>query len=565
MQWRTLKVPDFKDDYEGHLKAVRLNSLGSLYWFTKYTLGKNRLTTLHKHLCKSMSNEQLFLVLEVPMSHYKTTCGIGLSVWWALRFSEHDEEDMRKLGYGDAWIRYMKTIHDQNTRTLVTHEIAEQAAAIGKGVDEIYENNDTFRECFRELIPDRNCTWTNHHKFQKRAQGGDPTTGTFEYRGVGQALQGIHVNAIIQDDNFGRAAQYSLLHGDGGVCRDLFEWHKQVGTRFDPVVKTNRRQLVIGNAWGHADLNAWIKKHQPQFKFETHSAEGGCCKLHPAGKAILPEEWTIELLHKEKERLEAGGEGGQKGDYEHFYLNLHTLPWEQIFKSEWLNYFKCKQSRPDLKLDDMRNILLYEHEVGSDGDVIEDFQPGGLTMRMIVDPNHAKKVNRSEHVIWVVGYDSESSRIYLMDLWCGNAGYSEMVDEMYKTANRWQHWRRGRSFIWIGKMASELLYFPMQQRGRLEKNPISFMQFPDDPSQTEQKNRIESLEPIFKSKKVWCQRYQKKFIEQYDSYPAGFLDTLDALGVFPQIIDVTPSRLVEDFMLKQQQNFAARNSGQAGY
>ena len=489
------------------------------------------------------------------MSHFKTTLGIALSIFWALPFNERDEEAMRKLGYKDAWIRWMKVAHDQNTRTLVTHEIAEQAAAIGQSVDEVYEHNDMFRHTFREILPDRDCKWTNHHKFQKRLPGGgDPTTGTYEYRGVGQALQGIHANNIIQDDNFGRAAQNSLLRGDGSVCRELIGWHKQVGTRFDPIVKENRRQLVIGNAWGHADLNAWIKKHQPEFKFETHSAEGGCCKLHPEGVPILPEEWTIELLHKEKARLEAGGDGGAVGDYEHFYLNLHTLPWEQIFKSEWLRYYKCKQSRPELRLEDERNILLFEHDVYG-GEVIEDLQPGMLNVRIIVDPHHANKVNRSGHVIWVIGYDDSNSHIYLMDLWCENTSYSAMVDEMYRIANRWQHWRKGRGFIRMGKLASELLAFPMQERARIERHPIAFTEFDDDPSQAAQKNRIESLEPIFKTGKVWCQRYQKKFVDQFESYPAGFVDTLDTLGFFPSQLNVTGSAKLKEFMQRQQAQF----------
>jgi len=560
VKWKRIPVPELADDYDGHFRAIRLNSLGSLYWFTKYTLGKNRLSTLHKHLSTSLETEDLFLVMEVPMSHFKTTLGIGLSIFSALPFTDRDEEAMRKLGYNDAWIRWMKFAHDQNMRTLVTHEIAEQAAAIGKGVDEVYQNNDLFRTVFREILPDRDCTWNNAHKFQKRLPGGDPTTGTYEYRGVGQALQGIHVQLIIQDDNFGREAQQSILTGDGKVARSLFAWHKQVGTRFDPLVKKHRRQLVIGNAWCHADLNAWIKKYQPEFKFETHSAEGGCCKLHPAGRPILPSEWTMALLRKEKARLDAGlDEGGQKGDYEHFYLNLHTLAGEQIFKKEWLHYFKFKQSRPDLKLEDLRNILLLQHEV-SDGEVLEDFQPGGLTIRMIVDPNHAKKVNRTEHVIWVVGYDTKSTRIYLLSLWAEDSQYSELVEEMYKTAKRWQ-----LNDVWMGQLSAELLDFYIKQRDRLapERQRISVSTFLDDDSQAGMKNRIEALEPILRGRQFWAHRNQEKFISQLEMYPAGAVDTLDVLGNFTETIDVVHGS--DSFIEQQRENFLNRSSGPGGY
>jgi hypothetical protein len=557
--WKPLPVPEIADDYEGHYRAIRLNSLGSLYWFTKYTLGKDRLTTLHKYLCKSLEVEDLFLVMEVPMSHFKTTLGIGLSVWWALSFSERDEEAMRKLGYKDEWIRWMRIAHNQNTRTLITHEIAEQAAAIGKAVDEVYQNNDKFKMTFPELLPDKGCVWNNHKKFQKRVKGGDATTGTFEYRGVGQALQGIHVNSIIQDDNYGKEAQTNLLRGDGGITRDLIRWHKQLATRFDPMVKKNRRQLVIGNAWAHADLNAWIKKNQPEFKFETHDAEGGCCDLHPAGKAILPTEWSIAQLHKEKARLEAGEDGGEKGDYEHFYRNMHVLPGEQIFKPEWLRQFVFKQSRPDLPLTDLRNILLIEHKV-YDGIALDDFQPGGLAFRMIVDPCHAKKTNRTEHIIWVVGYESESSRIYQLDLFSEDCSYSDLVAKLYRTAERWK-----LSDFWMGQTANEILAWYLAQRDRFEKNKLTVNEFPDDDTQAGMKNRIESLEPLFRDHKFWTHPSQKKFIEQYENYPAGALDTLDALGNLTTTLDIGDSKAAAKFMREQEEAFANRNGGDGGY
>jgi hypothetical protein len=557
-KWRVLPLPDKADDPKGYVDAVRMNSLGSLYWFTKHTLGKNRLTTLHKQLCTSLESEHLFLVMQVPMSHFKTTMGIGLSIWWALPFTEEDERRMRYEGYSKEWIRYMKAMHDQNMRTLVTHEIADQAAAIGKAVDETYQNNDLFREVFKEIIPERGTTWNNSHKYQRRLPGGDPTTGTFEYRGVGQALQGLHLKGIIQDDNFGKEAQDSLLRGDGRVVEGLIRWHQQVGTRFDPVVKKARRQLVIGNAWGHADLNAWIKKNQPEFSFETHSAEGGCCDGHPEGKPILPSEWTMELLARERERL-------GKYDYSHFYLNLRTLPEEQRLHLAYLNYFRFKQSRPDLPLDNLQNILLLEHEV-KDGEVLEDFQPGTLTMRMVVSVNHAKRDKSFSHCIWVVGYDSESTRIYLLSLWAEDSTYSDLVDEMYRTAKRWEHWKRGEDFLWMSAVGKELLNFYLDQRSRREKHPLIIQELEsDDDSEGGRKNLIEALEPIFKGKQVWAQHNQTKFLREYEDYPASSMDTLATLGYVPGTLDVSNDSTTDEWMKKQIEAFENRGSGAAGY
>jgi hypothetical protein len=557
-RWKTINLPDAADDPDGYHNAVRLNSLGSLFYFTKFTLRKHRLTKLHWHLCNSLEHENLSLVMEVPMSHFKTTLGIGLSIWWALPFTEEDEEAMRGLGYKDAWIRYMRSIHDQNMRTLVTHEVADQAAAIGKVVDDAYYNNDLFMEVFKEIIPDRTCTWTNQHKFQRRLPGGDASTGTFEYRGVGQSVQGLHAQGIIPDDNFGKAAQDSLLKGDGKVVEDLIRWYQQVGTRFDPRVKDARRHLVIGNAWAHNDLNWWISKNQPHFKFETHSAEGGCCNLHPPGQPILPEEWTMERLAKERQRL-------GKYDYSHFYLNIRTLPEEVRFRNDYLRYFKFAQSRPDLQLDDLRNILLLRHEV-HDGNVIEDFQPGALVWRMIVSVNHAKKVNSKTHCILVTGYDPESTRLYLLSIWSENSSYSDLVDEMFATAKRFEHWKRGSDFIWMTTTGAQLLKFYINGRNIREKKKIEFNMFPnEDESEGGRRNLVEALQPLFKQNQVWVQRNQEAFHEEFENYPASAMDILAALGCVPNTMDVADSRAAHEFMKTQLEAFTNRGSGQSGY
>jgi len=510
------------------------------------------------------SADSLYLAGEGFIPTHNTRLGISLSIWWALPFDEYDEKHMRELGYGDEWIRYMKAIHDQNHRTLITHEIASQATNIGRDVNDCYMNNDTFRATFKEIIPDSECTWNNSEKFQKRLRGGDASTGTFVYRGVGQALQGIHVNSIIQDDNFGKEAQDSLLKGDGRIVEDLIKWHKQVGTRFDPKVKRDRRQVVIGNKWAALDLNGYIKKNQPEFKFESHSAEGGCCKRHPAGKPILPEEWTIELLHKERDRL-------GKRDYSHFYLNVAMLPEEQLFGSQWLREYRFREADPRFSKDDLRNALMVEHKV-YEGTALKDFMAATLEITIIVDPNHARKNKREKHVIWSIGFDPESSRIYLLSLWQKDSTYSVLVEEMYSQYANWTMRNGLKQFktptVYMGKTARELLAFYLSERDKRERIPLQIEEFEDDDSLAAMKNRIESLEPTFKAAQIWCnpeQGQQKEFVEDYENYPAGKLDALDVLGHYPRVVEIGDSKNARKFLQDQMAEFQGRQSGIAGY
>ena len=181
-------------------------------------------------------------------------------MWWALSFTERDEMLMRGLGYDDAWIAWMKNAHDQNARTLITHETDTRVVEMGKAIDGHYLHNDLFRFAFNDLIPIGGTTWNNHSKFQQRnhAAPGDRTTATFAMRSVGTALQGIHATGIINDDSVGRAAQTNLLEGDGRIMESVCRWWQQTTTRFDPSAFTETgigRQLVVGNRWAHRDLN----------------------------------------------------------------------------------------------------------------------------------------------------------------------------------------------------------------------------------------------------------------------------------------------------------------------
>jgi len=557
MKWKPLPIPT--NDTDAYRDSIRLNSLGSLFFFSLHTLRKTRLSLLHWQMCQSLEVEDLHLVLEEPMGHFKTTIGIALSMWWALPFTSRDEYMMQLLGYDEAWIRWMKIAHNQNTRTLTTHEIEGRAIDMGKEVDEHYVNNDLFRFVFSDILPDNTCTWNDHAKFHKRMRGLgdlDATTGTFIYRGVGQALQGVHPDSTIQDDNMGRAAQFSMLKGDGRVLEDLIRWHRQLTTRLDTTESSIAagRQLVIGNRWGHNDLNSWIRENQKQFKFETHSAEGGCCKRHPKrGAPIFPEEWTMERL--EQKRSDVGAY-----DYAHFYLNESVLPEECIFKVEWLKYFRFKQSRPDLTLDDPRNQLLIEHEV-VDGDTGKTIPVGVLHRRMIVDLAHAKKRKRCDHVILVLGYDPETDKIYILECWAEPSSYTDLVENIYKIGARW-----GMRDMWLETVAAQnLLKFYLDERNAKEKRPIFVNELPYDNSENAKKNRIETTEPIMRNGQLFVHRSQTKLIGQVAAYPAGLVDILDTLGYARQTLGGIGVRGASAWLAGQQAEFAGRSVGAGGY
>ena len=562
MKWKLLPIP--KDDPQTYRDAVRLNSLGSLFFFTHFVLKKHRLAKLHWYMCSTLETEDLHLVFEIPMSHFKTSIGVeGLSMWWALSFTERDEQLMRGLGYDDAWIRWMKIAHQQNVRTLVTHETNMRVIAMGKAIDEHYMHNDMFRFAFNDLIPTNETTWNNHSKFQQRDRGRsqDASTATYELRSVGQALQGVHADGVINDDSVGKAAQFNMLNGDGSIMEDVYRWWKQTTTRFDPVAFTKSgmgRHLVIGNRWGHADLNSKIREHHPQFTIETHDAEGGCCDIHPVhGEPIFPEEWSMEKLAAQRKDLE---DKGQSYDYIHFYRNKTSLPEDSLFKPSWLRKFKFKEARPDLDKDDLRNFLLLEHFT-YDGLALDDLNVGVLHKRLIVTLADAKKRKRRNHVILTVGYDSEKDRIYLLSVWSEKVPYGDLMDKIYKEAARW-----GLKEFYLAPDAVANMKFYLDERNRRDKTrALDVLALDSDDSESGQSNRIEGLQTLLKDAKLWHHPSQKEFLVEVDAYPAGAIDVLDTLGLAPATLENIRRRDLAEWVIAQQQAFASRNVGAGGY
>lgn len=560
MKWSLL--PLIFDDDKKYRTAVRLNSLASHFFFTRHTLKRHRLARFH-YECMSMSLERdnVQLGLECPRRHFKSTCATeAYAIWRALPFTVNDELLMRAAGMDDAYIAWMKRCHNQNIRILIVTETGDNAAIMAKNVDNHYYNNSLFRAAFTDILPGPDAVWNEKAKYQKRTM--DRAEATFTYRGVGQAVQSQHFDLIIEDDLVGRDAIKSEI-----VMQDTIDYHCLLtgvydtepmedaeGNRISVADKIDE-ELIVGNRWSHDDMNTWIRVHEPSFKWETHDAEGGCCKKHPQhGIPIFPEEWSMEKLARYRIRL-------GPWNYSHQMRNVSMLPEEQIFKPEWLKYFRYQASRPDLPLEDLRNVLMIQHEVQG-GETIPDIEAGSLSLRMIVDLAHAKKKKRANHVILIVGYDAETQRIYICEVWAKATGYGELVDKFYELAEKW-----GLRSAYMELVAAQnLMEFYIKEKNSRVKWPVHVIELPYDNSANAKKNRIEATEPLFRNFNVFCHRSQDAFISEYLAYPASTtVDVLDTFGYVPQTLDSTSNNDVISFLQKQNQTFRERRASITGW
>lgn len=475
-------------------------------------------------------------------------------MWWALPWMQSDEDMFLKEGYPDEWIQWMRSVHNANQRTLLVSENITNAAKLGKKVRWHFESNALYRTLFPETLPTSSDIWTTFSLHVNRKQfgsGGSHGEGTFDFIGVGGALQSRHYDAVIQDDLVGRKAIDSPV-----IMESTIEYHKLLVGAFDSQdANHENNELVIGNRWSFNDLNSYIRENEDWFEFHSHSALGGCCATHPADTPIFPEEFSAEKLIKFKRRL---------GAY-HFscqFLNNPVSPEDADFQPDWLRYFDVYR--------DSQGRSCIRHEV-KDGVVVKDVVIGHLAIAMSVDPNHAGNAaaGRCRHSIMVVGKaepwkDDKTNlpRFYLLDAWAGHCNYTTFVDEIYKRCDKF----RLRKFGLETVAAQKYLKFYLDQKNLADGRSLRILELkgeveaPDGSLTKKKEWRIRNvLAPLFENGQFWVQKKQQDFIGEYSTFPRGkFVDELDALAYIPQMLKNSVSHATSFALLQKNQEQAMR-------
>jgi hypothetical protein len=537
----TFPLIPWNDKYDQKTqKAVhRLNSFGSLYYFAVSILRKRKLQknpdiskNLHYLMCKTVEKDGIQDVIEIPRDHFKSTIySECFAMWRTLPFGFRDEELFRSFGgyYAqEEFILWMKRAHRQDYRWLLISEVIKNAIKLGVKISSHYESNDIFRYVFNDIIPDTGGTWNNESMHHKRtSEGMIHGEGTYDFIGVGGALQSRHYDGSIEDDLVGKEALKSEI-----VMNDTIDYHKLLVGAFDSDVSDGGRQneeLVVGNRWAYNDLNSWIRHNEPYFSFTTHSALGGCCKLHPYGTPIFPEGFSLEKLEQYKRRLGSYFFSCQ-------FLNTPINPNEVKINKKDLMYYEFVPANSDEVITHKKKRIAIRHRV-AEGAVVKDIMPRTLRRYMIVDPNHSENKGRCRHAITVTGVMDNPRRVYLLSVWAKATSIGIFINEIFQTAKAWK-----LNEVWLETIAAQkYLKYHLDYAISISDDPwmkqlvIKELQTPR--TANAKKMRIEGLVPIIERHELWVNiAGQSEFMEEIESYPNGQLrDVLDTLGYGPQV------------------------------
>jgi hypothetical protein len=561
-QWRFLPWHE-KMSEPSRLAALRLNALGSLYFFGKVVLKMDRFVGhLHGKWAKSLEVADLRLVLEAPRDHLKTSLGsVTLPIWWALPFDSKEEDWMRALGYGDEWVRHMKRLHSVNNRTIIASQTEENIIKIGIRIDAQYKSNDLFRDVFHDLIPGTGANWNQSSMTHKRNSSSGE--GTYDLISAGSALQSRHYDKAVEDDLFGEKALYSP-----SVAEQVIEWHQRLPGAFDTdklAPGFRNLELIIGNRWGMYDFNGWIRENNPTFRFERHSALGGCCDEHPAGEPIFPEEFSAERLNDLRIRFGPRGFAAQ-------YLNQPITEEECTFRDAWLGKIRLFQKECGIDVyGEPQKKTVIEHIPGKSGVVRQDIAVSDLDRILILDPNHGGETGRARHAAIVVGVRRQDGKkgqkeLYLLESWAKAVSHDAMAAHVGQMALRWH-----ANTFYVETIAGQDGWLRYFERDLYDKNPKMIVRaLPKERGAGAKERRILSMSPLYERGQVHVRASGggvEDFMQEYSMHPqAKTVDLLDCMGYLFNIVEtaeVDMSRWKENY--ERDMDRRRRSVGKAGY
>lgn len=569
-------------------QVYRANSLMDLYYFStvilkksKFSRNPNKKKNLHYQMCLTVMKDGLKEGIEIPRDHFKSTVySECFPMWRALPFGAREEDFFSSIGYSDQYVLWLRRTHSQDVRILLVSETIKNAIKLGTRIGNHYENNELFRHVFSDILPTERETWTADSLCQRRTPDGrGHGEGTYDFIGVGAALQSRHYNLCIEDDLVGREARKSVI-----VMKDTIDYHQLLVGATDSDTENPEKdfdEIVVGNRWSNEDLNSHIRKEESYFNWTTHSALGGCCGLHPFGEPIFPEAFGPQKLLRWKRRL---------GTY-HFscqFLNYPIDPAKAKFNVGDFRYFHFEKvtgataipkELPPLPGQKIQEIsfpqqwrIAIRHHV-ADGDVEKDIFPRNLQRYMIVDPNHGGqhttgepgKGGRCRHAIVVTGVSSDPRRVYLLDQWAKAVSPDAFCAQVFFFATKWKMRK-----VYVEAVAAQkfllyhLNYFVEQnKRERPELTGIEFVPLKTSQNVNAKDERIENFIPIVERHELWLDANNcEEFKEEAEAYGQKkyLIDLLDIISYGPQVwqFDTVDEDTVRDMMQKQLRDYRRR-------
>lgn len=467
-------------------QELRQLVLSSPYWFNVVVMTANG-------LCRDVKNSKIHKILLDRWYHKSGRYKMILMPRKTLKTHSITVADSLRKAMGNPY-----------RRILIVSETATNAYHIGEIIKNEIERNPVLHWLFPERIPEWE-RWKTKRWSREAMELPRPRAfmeATFEFCGIGAALQSRHYTDIYVEDPIGENAIQSQV-----IMQKTIEWFANLDEVLSEPYEPYWGEptiTVVGTRWAIYDFYAHIEKYDKRFKvFKIPSFDKNGNYLFPS----IHNEKYVQYLLSMKDHPQKCFD---------FYSQHQNNPIESSFtefKQEWLKYFK---------INNIKNVI--------------ETPEGEIPMNELefiagIDPafSDSKWAGKSRMAIVVIGLHGKNK--FLMESWAGFVS-KDNYDQPFEVIKRFHERYRPR---WgMEKWAQQQFIKETIQR-KLKNDGITLFIHPLEapPRKDQKKIRIKSLMEDFASGSFYIQEQQKNFINEYLTFPHA--ETDDILDIIAQL------------------------------
>jgi predicted phage terminase large subunit-like protein len=403
------------------------------------------------------------------------------------------------------------TLRDTEMRSLIATNTHTNARKKLNDVRGLFDTNQLFRTLFPELLPNKNCRWTEECAEVNR-QKSFPE-GTFECCGVKTKMEGRHYNLIVEDDTV--APDESDIKEDITMpsqedIASAIGWHKKSTALMPP--KGTRIRVIVTTRWAEEDLVHHVRTNETGYKFFDMPA------LDSNGEPNFSMFYSKEKLEEIKSQI---------GIYMFscMYLNQPLDPSQRAFRGETFHWVK-------------------PHEV-----------PTGGKITIAIDPAISEKSDACDTAITAVKHFRKDGVVpyqYWLRVIAKRMSPHETIAKAMDLAEE-----LGAHSIIVETVAyQKALKFGLRDEMAIRGSRFPLVEFQ---SRNKKEVRIYGLEPLFENGRIlFVEGLDRRVKEQLLAFPHGKLvDIIDSFSMHMKgyssqkvLIEDTPGEVTDENSLK---------------
>lgn len=358
--------------------------------------------------------------------------------------------------------------------------------------------SDIYRWLFPERVPDPEKVRWNATEIELAGRIPHPQP-TIQAIGVGGASTGMHPTRVHEDDLVGKEASESQL-----VMQKAIDQHKLAESLIE---RPENPICTVGTRWGVYDLVRWMLENEPKLDFFKLAWRGR------DGNPLWPERFPREVMDSIRRKYGAALFALQ---YENEAIAIGVTE----LRTEWLRFYHFGKDK------DGETLLVLERRPEEGGD--KSFRLKDCSRFMTIDPALSPESDAARSAFVTAALTPEVPySIVLLGAVAKRVGPQHFVTEAYEQYKVWDATIAG---IEVVAAQRSFYHWAIQQHPDFALRPLK------TDSHKSKQTRIREFVPFYEQNRVYVQREQIDFLEEYESFPGGrTVDLLDATAYLPQI------------------------------